>query len=814
MRKPEDKPARIVAALDTETHTIKVGDVLRSLPVCYQICYTGGPSVTEVEDIGALPVEIIREQDELAPALVPIVRDGMHGAYLPVVAVHNLGYDLRFLMDYLDVAYEGDYVIDCCFKSSLKPLTVTVKRGRDPLICFWDTLAFSGMSLARMGEQCGCAKQTGKWDYQRARHAGTALDESEMLYASEDCHVLLTWLKFWISLNPEVPERALARRVLTKTSVVRYKCRDIAARLTIPVSRGRADTAYNDYLRTCKNELPEDEASYSLMIRSTSAGWTFTASRGAGRAWDRVLKYDAVSMHPSHMVSHYYPRRFERVTDPGKRQFVFYTCCGMPVEKVLAQWARPFPFAFNARVRFTGLRLRPGTVFERDGVALHGTGLFSDYQNRFADLDDESSNMEFNRINANGYANYTLGGLYLFGKLIAADTCVISLNEINAWVHSRVYTWETCEVLDMTATANFRKVPAYIPICVSEMLERKQTVKRLMHGEALERPEWMPANAYDQIRADPHAQASKDYYGLVKADLNSLYGMFATNEFKETIVYNGLENTFDYDGVHGFANAPERPKAWYNFGMRVAAFSRLQQCIALELVYDMGLAECVVNGDTDSFAFQSAPGVTHADLMETLEPLHDAIARSIEICGNAYHVDVAGFAGLGAYEVDCEPDLYCAVANKRYAYLYDNRAHLHVASAGVPTASIRRALTYEMQGGCGFSEATIKAMGYEVEYVGALSGTKVRAIPRWGERLGCSLMVEDHAGELYEYPPETCVGIALTNTSKALGVGFDADYQWCCANAGILPSSPRHYEMVWTGELDEAGEKLESLEVW
>lgn len=800
---------RVVAALDTETTIIHTSAGARSVPVTFQVLWTGGKTLEECE-IDTLTCNLFRVQDDLASNLAPIVRDGIKGAYIPVIAIHNLAYDLRFLMAYIQAAYAGGYRVTCCFKSSIKPLTVTISQGRTPRLIFWDTLTFSGMGLARMGKACKWEKLTGSWDYTKSRHAQTPLTDNEIAYAQGDCYTLLAWLKYWMSLNPEIDKGLLGLRVLTKTSVVRTKCRTIAESVKIPTKRGKLTSVFYEYLKVCKTQLPPTEADYKLMIRSTSAGWTFTASRGAGRAWNNVYKYDATSMHPSHMVSHYYPQFFEILEDKEKARFVFSTVCGKPVENVLSNWLRPFEYAFNARVRFKNVRMKKGSLFLRDGVGLHSQAIFSNYESRFDDLDDESSNREFNAINDSGYRNVITNPLYEFSKVVECDEMIISLNELNAWVMAQVYEWDSFEVLEMSASADFKRVPEYVNLSVATMLERKAYVKKLMRGIELERPEWIPENAYSALQNDPDGEEAKAFYMLVKADLNSLYGMFATNEFKQRIEYDGDYNTFEYAGLSGFENSPKTPKAWYQFGMRIAAFSRLQQCIALILLDNAGIIQCMVNGDTDSFAFQAVTGKTHEDIARTLTPLHDAITRSIGFI-NGDRASI--FYGLGLYEVDCEPDLYCAVANKRYAYTTDNGAYVHVASAGVPITSVERALRFEMERDSNFSRCVIKTLGYEVEYVGSLSGTKARVIPEWGEVLAQDEICEDHLGNLYVYPAGTCTGIALTDTSKVLGAGYEIDYLRTCANAGLNVMAPRHYELVPTGKMQD-GTTETILGVW
>lgn len=788
-----------MAVFDTETVTVEHGGKLSSIAVTYQLGYAGGKDLTK-EPLTKADCTVKRTQDELFALFAPVVKGGIKGNYTPVVAVHNLAYDLRYLMDWIGQIYAEEYEIACCFKSSIKPLSVSVETNGRKLIIFWDTLTFSGMSLAKMGEQCACEKLVGNWDYSKTRHAETPLTDDEFAYAIGDLLTLASWLKWWVSISPEVDSSALGLMILTKTSVVRYKTRKISNVLFKRTQKGRT-TIYREFTNTCKRELPPTEADYKLMIRSTSAGWTFTALRGAGVTFEHVMKRDANSMHPSHMVSHKYPLGFEILDDPAKREFVFSTICGLSVEKVLRHWEQPFPYAFNARVRFRKLRPRENSVFARDGVYLHGTGLFRNYENRFADFDDESSNREFNFINESGYANIAIGGVYAFGKLVFADEVIISLNEINAWVHAQVYEWDSFDVLEMSATADFHIPPDHIYVAVATMLERKKLVKSLLNGDDVEQPTWIPDSAYEALRNAPDSPAAKDYYGLVKADLNSLYGMFATNEFRQSIDYIGTTNTFDYEGLAGFENMPKKPKAWYQFGMRVAAFSRLQQCIAMMLIDDAGFVSCMVNGDTDSLAFETYKHVEDTDIDKILKPLHDAISRSINWCCRTYHVKGNPFDELGVYAVDCRPSKYCAVANKRYAYIDESNAHVKVASAGVPIRSVKAALEYELANGHSFSKAVIETIGYDVEYVGKISGTKARRIPEWGEVLETPCTVIDHEGRPYTYDGHTCVGLSLTDTSKILGQGFAGDYAICCENAGIMVMEERHYE----GEIDGDG---------
>ena len=490
------KENRIVGALDTESSTYETPRGLRSVAVTFQIGWTGGEPV-QTCDVDAVKVSVIRHQEQLGPILAPVILHGIKNNYTPVIAVHNLSYDLRYLMGYIELAYSGGYDIECCFKSSIKPLNVQVMKDDTPMLVLWDTLAFSGMSLEKMGFQTGREKAMGSWDYLLTRHSETVLTDDELYYSKQDIYALLEWLKFWCSLTPEINAGELGTRILTKTSVVRSKCREIASRLKGTRKSGRKFTVYGDYLAACARELPASELEYSLMIRSTSAGWNFTAARGAGVAFSNVFKYDATSMHPSHMVSHYYPVKFETLEDMNAAAFLFSTVCGKTGENIMGHWVKPFEYAFNGRFVFHNLRVRKDTLFERDGVALHGSGLFSNYENRFADLDDESSNREFNFINEAGYANYARDPVYMFGKLMSASLVVISLNELNAWVHSQVYEWDSFEVLAMSATASYKRPPDYV--------------------------RWRDGNAKTGSQ-EPHAR-----FGLTEAGMDAREGLYSAS---------------------------------------------------------------------------------------------------------------------------------------------------------------------------------------------------------------------------------------------------------------------------------------------
>lgn len=791
-------PTKPVAVFDTETCNLK--ELKRSVPVTYQlgVCFDD----LETLDVRNVKAFMFRTPEPVYGVFDTIAVHGKAAGFVPVVMVHNLAYDIHFLMDYINRKYAEGYVIDCCFKSSIKPLSIKIKdKDGNGVLIFWDTLTFSGKGLAKMGKECGYLKAVGDWDYNKIRHVETPITKEEEYYALQDVRVPFAWMRYWHELNPEVPIDRFGDAILTKTSVVRYKCKILGGRENFATSKGKKITLYKGYSYVCKQELPANEACYNLMIRATSAGWTFTSSRAAGKLHAHAFKYDATSMHPSHMVSHMYPHKFNTVADNITATRVFNHVISKPLDSVLNNWIRPFDYAFNARVRFYNVRPKTGSVFARDGVLLHGQSLFGDYRCAAVDLDDESSVMEFNDVNASGYANAALGAEYGFGKLVTADEIIISLNELNAWVHAQVYEWDKCEVLEMSAACSFYRPPDYVFMAVHTMLTRKKIVKDAMHGCMLnECPEWFPQPVWALLeQGNSEHEDVKAFYKQVKADLNSLYGMFATNEFKQSMIYDPDMQTFAYDGVRGFEKEVESPKAWYNFGLRVAAWSRVQQCVAINLINDAGLIDMLVNGDTDSFCWEGTNKCNDSEIMRVLSPLHTRIKRGIKVVTARYKgAKQETFDGLGEYMIDCTPASYCAVANKRYAYTTteDDNVHIHVASAGVPNGSIKAAIEYELEQGNDLAKATALALGYGCVYVGDLSGSKYKSAPGFNEYLCESVTVTDYTGREYTYPVGSKLGIYLADTDKGLGLDYVDDQRVTFKHAGLPVMGMRYYERV------------------
>lgn len=784
-RKKAARTCAVVGCFDTET--VNVPELKRSMIVSYQL------GTREYGQPGELvSTNLYRHELAAYDALDQLARRTHLTNQTPVVMVHNLAYDVYFIMRYIYQHVALGAEVGCCFKSSIKPLSIQIKYPgeSDPYIVLWDTLSFSGMGLARMGAECGFDKSQ-DWDYSLKRTPNTPLTPEEEEYALRDVIVPFMWLDYWRSINPDVDVSQIGVQLLTKTSVVRQKTRKIS----------EPSGAWAKYLHVCDFERPKTAFDYNHMIKATSAGWTFTSGKNAGREVVGAMKYDACSMHPSHIISHKYPTHFRAAKDMETVKHGIERVMSRDVEWMLAHWERPFDIAFNARIKFTNLRPKANSIFAKDDVMLHGSGLFRDYSALDTEtLDDELAVAEVNAINAEDMDNRVENPVYSMNKLVSADTLIITLNELNAWVHAQVYEWDGMEVLSCSGTAKYRRAPAHMMLAVGTMLERKATFKRLKKGILpSKRPEWVAPVVWEALQTGDNPELVESAYLAVKADLNSLYGMFATNEFKQSIVY--MDDTFKGDGIRG-VDKDVNCKAWYQAGLRIAAWSRVEQCTAMLMLNDAGCIKHLVNGDTDSFCFEPNEGITNAHVTQALAQLHSDIERSIGHCSYIVkdQLPKGVFNGLGSYEVDCIPETYCAVANKRYAYTVNGETRVHVASAGLPNASAEGAIQAERANGAGFAEAVILALGYDVTYSCAISGFRARNMPSYGELTEKPITVTDYLGQPYEYPAGSLCGIYLYESTKCLGRDCDKDFTQVCQNAGIPKPRAHWYTTAPTDE--------------
>ena len=615
---------RVIGSLDTETTSTGRGSF---------VCLLQLRTWKNLKGKGA--TTFYSTPEELVDALP------MGGEPTPIIAVYNLQFDFVSLEPiFIEKGFELS-----SFGPATSPFYIDVMKDNEIVLRFWEVSRLCPQGLAVMGELAGLPKLDGEWDYSIYREPGCELTEEEKEYAVRDTEVIQRYLNYLLKTNNFVKESDLGTRLLTQTGLVRLFGERVVGRKPLRAFRAAA-----------AQEEPEDEGAYRLRKACFRAGLTFTGGANAGKIFENVISIDTISMHHSFILGRMVPRGFHKV-EPAILGRALSTIFETSVEEVLANYEQPFGTAIHARVRFKGLKLRAGSVFEAQGIASLARGKFT-HQVIYDWEDGDASQSAENRNRRAGYLDCGVGLKFAFGKLISAQEATIFLTELEAWVMSQVYEWEDFEVLDGEITTRFQVPPKYILELDQALYNNKSSMKRFLKGEeASEVPQ--------AIKEAPRSVQEGYYLRTSKGMFNSVFGLCAMDGHKYEMEYTKIKS----------------PSSWYSMGMRIAGGSRVHLVIAMLLINEKFHGEFqILGGDTDSIKIS---GLTNDQIQTALQPLHDAITRAINITLDQAGIESTQFTGIGTFESEGTAELEVEVFNKnRLAWTGDK---FELTAAGIPT---------------------------------------------------------------------------------------------------------------------------------
>lgn len=797
VKKQKRKPYRIFGAYDSETTNIYRNVGASAFTILHQLGTIGVP----IEEITAENVEretslsMYRHTFEVCAALDEIAAREL--PFVPVICCHNLSFDMWPLADWLN--HKNVRVLA---KSRQKPVTFTIRDdlGNARLV-LWDTLVFTAQSLETMGAACGYQKAVGSWDYDKIRTPETPLSAEEIKYAAHDIYALLAYLGYWCRKNPDIDPQKLGLNVVTKTGVVRERRRVRFDQLKAPGAKHNIGR-YWMYLN--REQAPKSDEELFIMHACTRGGFTFCASRNAGVPFDLrgtgriVAGYDAASMHPAQMASHKYPVNFHE-TSPKALDNMFALVCETPLNEVLEHWADPFGVAFNALFQFEGLRLKPGTVFERDGVAPMASARITGTREAL-DEDNEQGQLFKSEIRELGYTDSATGAVFAFGKLVRAISARLYLTELAAWEMSRCYEWDSCRAIGGYCTMRFSRPSDMAIASVCNFFRAKNVFKGSMQEyektgtignadelQALGVPDSIALGMKCGTLSDGEV---KEQYQRLKADLNSLFGIEASNEYRQDteLTRNGI----DYTGGTGICNAPKNPKTFYQFGQRIVGWSRIAQICAIELAAPHALA--IINGDTDSIKFLT----NRADvpkISQALEMLGAAVDKGKRIAmarfRRNYPAQFDPLYGIGHYELEFQSECFCAAWNKAYCTYdvdpRDGKRHFAFTLAGVPARKGLNEFAGKMvEQGRTFSEVCSLILGFNVTIAHDMTGLNARSFPKWGSNF-VERVTDCNGEESFVAEPQALALYPMDKTLNSLSSPENrANYEYVkCNNPNI-----------------------------
>ena len=802
------KPYKIIGAYDSETSNINTQGSIYAYPVTHQLGLINCP----IADITADNVETACNMELYRHAIDLYMRlDSIAGAdlpYVPVILCHNLAFDIYGLAPYLD-----SHECRVLAKSQRKPITFTIlDDAGKPSLVIWDTLVFSQQSLERMGSDCGYAKATGKWDYDLIRTPDTPLTPDEEEYARADIYTLLVWLSWWLQRNPDISPEMLGLNVVTKTGVVRQKRKQRFAKL----GKGRANCG-NRWMYINRTEAPKTDDELFTMQAATRGGFTFCASKfasvpfelqGTGRC---IAAFDATSQHPAQMVSHRYPVKF-RQTSPEVLRLAFEVIASVPISRVLSNWSKPFPKAVYAAYTFTNLRPKPGSLYERWGIFPLASARFKSYANTEIDEDNGDMQAQGDIRREMGYADRAENPVFAFGKLVSADKCTVYLTELAIWEVAQCYEWDDLSAENGYITGRFARPTDLSIISVMQFYKAKNAFKaaraeylhsgKIADGDVLRRLGVADNVVSDMERGLLSATDLEATYLQLKSDLNALYGVECSNEYRRDTILTA--NGIEYTGDIGLCNAPKNPKAWYQFGQRIVGWSRIAQLCVIELLGPY--VDGVINGDTDSIKVlvnERQLSNVNIQLGKLSHAIDNGKLDNCDRVRKAYPNLYDELQGIGHYVLEFTAHEFCAAWNKAYCEIDNGRFAFTLA--GLPTTDIYKKDGEELKlfsqrlngfaddlkkRGMGFGEICDLLLSYNVTYSHQITGLNARKFPEWGDLVNERVtdykglqtqVVEPHALALYPMP----------KTIGSFNFRENRDnYRYALANRPSVNSSP------------------------
>ena len=646
-------------------------------------------------------IRFYRTEQEMQDRIDEYVKWGLFVKEVPVVCAYNLMFDLTPLMEGLNSRYD----IRANAQSSTNVYTLDLyEQDTDTLLLrFWDTFHLEMRGLAAMGRTSGLPKAVGDWDYSLVRTPDTPLTEQELYYASRDVQVIPHYLRFLLRSNEWLKQSDFGNRVITKTSLVRQMARRTIGQAKIKKEDGKLLTLDKAMLELCKQEAPRTYGQYALRRSCFRGGYTFTSAAWSMIPVQNVVSVDVTSMHHTFINGRRIPVKFI-VLLPSELRTMCEKVLSTTREQVMANYHKPFECAFHAKLRFRNIRLRKESCFERWGIGLLASSKFLRRATLFDTYEDGEAYVAGEQeLRANGWFDeHAADCLFAFGKLYECSDVVVHCTELELWCMSRVYEWDSYEVIGGDGTWSFQFPPDFVTAQSNVLYSQKDAAKFIDNHYHEGEPypfnlSGIPDGIAESLRDGScvHQNFKGWYNSTVKGMFNGIYGTQAQDVLKPTYKCVNGEIVVDQSTVTTPDNFEERSdkssRVLYTYGMRIVGGSRMHMVMAMELIHEVfGKRVDVLGGDTDSMKLRCDFDVTDKEIEECLQPIADCSKRAIDSAmmrlRRSFPEYSSPLTGIGGFEVEN--------AGRHYAWhvecwnkarvSYDGRAHITCAGLSRP----------------------------------------------------------------------------------------------------------------------------------
>lgn len=696
----------IAAAYDTETTNLGNDSSARAFPVLFIINDLRDRDLYTYDSRDD-KVLFYRTEAEMLGFVAKLIVWGRIVGVVPIVCAYNLMFDLQPLMQGLDSEY--DIRVNAQSSTNVYTLDLYEQDTNMLLLRFWDTYHLEMRGLAAMGETAGLSKAVGDWDYGLVRTPSTRLSNEELFYAARDVQVIPAYLRYLLHANEWMRQEDLGCKVITKTSIVRQMARRKIGTLFYGREGGRRLSLDKAFVDLCLAERPATFGQYALRKACFRGGFTFTAAAYASTIEHNVASLDVTSMHHTFINGRFVPVDFLWCSDLSRLRGMCDLILGTSLEYILDHYERPFDCAIHARIKFSNLRLRKGSCFERWGIALLSTSKFKRESVAGSDIGlDPRAVAQENVVKSYGWFDNMRGGVTALGKLYEADVAVLDLSELELWCVGQVYEWDSYDVLLGEATSIFKRPPDFVTLQSNELFEMKSRAKYIAnHYKEGEPYVGNLSGIPDGIARElENGTCGKEFFeswytSTVKGMFNGIYGTMAQDVYKpdykeeggELVVNEDTRTTPENWNEH---NDKRTLRVLYTYGLRIVGGSRLHMVAALELL-DRSLGEGirVLGGDTDSIKAGCEDWVTD-DLLElALRPLgiaaEAAIGRTLAPLREKWPDKASSLCGVGSFDIENRGrhyDTHLELWNKCRVSWDGSSAHVTCAGLSRPVGEL------------------------------------------------------------------------------------------------------------------------------
>lgn len=643
-----------------------------------------------------------RTEDEMQKRIDEYIDWGLFARKVPIICAYNLMFDLHPLMQNLNERYD----IRANAQSSTNVYTVDLyeKDSDVILLRFWDTFHLEMRGLAAMGNTSGLSKAIGDWDYSLIRTPETELTEQEYYYAGRDVQVIPHYLRYLLHANEWLKQEDFGFRVLTKTSLVRQMAKRTIGREMIQLKSGKQVSLEKSMLALCKKEAPKTYGQYGLRKASFRGGYTFTAAATSMDVVQNVVSVDVTSMHHTFINGRMIPEDF-RILLPSEMKTMCESVLHADRDELMTHYEKPFKCAFHMRIRFSDIKLKKNSPFEKMGCALLAESKFLKQATLFGDYEDgEAYILSETELKSHGWHDeHSDDAIFAFGKLYEASEIVVHLTELELWCMSRVYEWSKYQCIGGDGTWHFRYPPDFVTAQSNIFYAQKDKAKFISNHYT----EGIPYTYNLTGIPDGIAARLKDgtcgkkffdswYTGTVKGMFNGIYGTMAQDIYKPT--YKCVDGTLYVDETtlttpENFDEKSKRTnRVLYTYGMRIVGGSRMHMIIAIELVYEhFGKRVDVLGGDTDSMKMRCDFDVTDKEIEEVLEPIAVASKNAIDTAmarlRKTFPKYSSPLTGIGGFEIENKGAHYAYHMEcwNKCRVSFDTKAHITCAGLSRPS---------------------------------------------------------------------------------------------------------------------------------